>query len=62
MIRPYDNALRWLARAALRSEFDGPEARGGAEEFEADQVVSGLRFYHAGDAARQHFVGLHVRN
>jgi hypothetical protein len=53
---------RAVGLAGLGSEFDGPEARGRAEEFEADQVVSGLRFHHAGDAAGQLFVGLHVRN
>ena len=34
--------------------------RGRAQEFEADQRGAGLGFYHAGDAARELFVGLRV--
>jgi hypothetical protein len=47
-------------RAALGSEFDGPEARGGAQEFEADERGASLHSYYARDAARQLFVGLRV--
>ena len=46
-------------RSAL-CEFYGPEARGGAEEFEADQGFTALSFYYAGDPAEELFVGLHV--
>jgi hypothetical protein len=46
--------------AALGREFYGPEAWGGAEEFEAHQGFAPLSFYYAGDAAGEFFVGLQV--
>ena len=40
----------------LGSEFDGPEAGGGTQEFEAYQNRSGLGFRYARNAARQFFL------
>lgn len=46
--------------AVALGEIDGPEARGGAEEFEAYQRFAALAFYNAGYAAGKFFVSLFV--
>lgn len=46
--------------AASGSEVDGPELRGRAQEFEAYQRFTGLRFQYAHYAAGEFFVGLNV--
>ena len=51
---------RSRAHAALRFEFDGPETRRGAQEFEADERSAALHFNYADDAAAALFVGLRV--